>query len=511
MRALLLILLVSTSALASPEGLTIGSKTFPESRILAEIMAQLVESRLKVPVTRRFGLGGTMICFSALKSGDIDLYAEYTGTALVTILERPPHGDPLRVFMEVQQEYAARYGLTWLAPFGFNNGYALAVPARKAAALKLETISDLRGHPELRVGVSHEFLRRPDAYPGLRQEYGLQFSSVRGMEHGLAYQAIAAGQLDLIDVYTTDGNLLRYDLKLLEDDRHFFPPYLAAPVVRQDALERHPELRETLGLLAYKLDDEAMQSLNLQVEGEGRSIASVASQFLEESLLLDETQQVSQAPAQRGGLLQLFLTRPRRYLQLTSQHLQLVVLAVALATLLSVPLGILATRRPALADPLLGTLGTIQTIPSLALLAFMIPVPGLGLGWRSAVCALFLYALLPIVRNTYTGIKEVDPVLLEAARGMGLSRWQTLRLVQLPLAMRTIMAGIRTSCVISVGVATLAAFIGAGGLGEPIISGLQLNDTALVLSGALPAATLAILVDLGLGRLEKALTPRGLE
>jgi osmoprotectant transport system permease protein len=158
----------------------------------------------------------------------------------------------------------------------------------------------------------------------------------------------------------------------------------------------------------------------------------------------------------------------------------------------------------------LGLAGVIQTVPSLALLAFMIPIPGLGLGARSAVVALLLYALLPIVRNTFTGIREVDPALLEAARGMGLTSGQVLWRVEMPLAVRTIMAGIRTSTVISIGVATLAAFVGAGGLGDPIVTGLQLNDIDLILSGAVPAAGLALIVDFGLGMCERLLAPRGL-
>ena len=195
---------------------------------------------------------------------------------------------------------------------------------------------------------------------------------------------------------------------------------------------------------------------------------------------------------------------------LVGEHLWLTAIAVALAMLVAVPLGIALTRNESLATPVLGAVGVIQTIPSLALLAFMIPFPGLGLGARSAIAALFLYALLPIVRNTYTGIREVDGDLIEAGRGMGLTDRQILLKVELPLATRTIMAGLRTATVISIGIATLAAFIGAGGLGDPIVTGLQLNDSFLILSGAIPAAILALVVDFGLGRLERVLIPRGL-
>jgi osmoprotectant transport system permease protein len=178
-----------------------------------------------------------------------------------------------------------------------------------------------------------------------------------------------------------------------------------------------------------------------------------------------------------------------------------------LAIFLAVPVGIVLTRWTALAQPVMGAAGVIQTIPSLALLAFMIPIPGLGLGARSAIAALFVYALLPILRNTYTGIREIDPNLIEAAKGMGLHDRQILLRIELPLATRTIMAGIRTSAVISIGIATLAAFIGAGGLGDPIVTGLQLNDSRLILAGAIPAAVLAVIMDFLLGRVETVLAP----
>jgi osmoprotectant transport system permease protein len=193
------------------------------------------------------------------------------------------------------------------------------------------------------------------------------------------------------------------------------------------------------------------------------------------------------------------------------QHMWLTAMAVLLAIAVAVPLGIYLTRNERLSPGVLAAAGVVQTVPSLALLAFMIPIPGLGLGARSAIAALFLYAVLPIIRNTYTAIKEVDADLLEAARGMGLKSGQILRRVELPLATRTIMAGIRTATVISIGIATLAAFIGAGGYGDPILTGLQLNDVPLILSGAIPAALLALVVDFILARVENRLVPRGLD
>jgi osmoprotectant transport system permease protein len=333
------------------------------------------------------------------------------------------------------------------------------------------------------------------------------------MEHGLAYEAIRTGRIDVIDTWTTDGKLLRYDIRILEDDSAFFPPYDAAPIVRTETLERLPELREILGDLAFRIDNETMQGLNYRVEEEGGPFEEVARDFLvSEGLIGMGAAPVSTGTGEAdGGLLSFLWSRRVETLGLVVEHLWLTGIAVLLAILVAVPLGIWLTYRSTVAAPVLGATGVVQTVPSLALLAFMIPVPGLGLGARSAIAALFLYALLPILRNTYTAIGEVDADLVEAARGMGLEERQILTRVRLPLSIRTIMAGVRTSTVISIGIATLAAFIGAGGLGDPIVTGLQLNDIRLILSGAIPAALLAIAVDYLLGRVEDALVPRGLD
>lgn len=493
--------------------LVIGSKAFAENRILAQLMGQLIEARTDIPVRMADGLGGTLIVFAALREGEIDLYPEYTGTGWAVVLERSDAAtDPLRTYLTVAREYERRFDIRWLRPFGFSNSYALAVRTPVAERLGLKRVSDLLPVAgELRAGVSHEFLSRDDGWPGMAAAYGLAIGDLRGMEHGLAFEAIASGQLDLIDAWTTDGKLLRYDVRLLEDDLHFWPPYDCAPIVRADALERFPELADVLDLLAFRLPAERMQQLNHRVEVEGVSFRDAAREFLLAEGLLDAQRDPAAtgfaAGERRGDLLAFVRGRLTETLELAGEHLALTLAAVLAAVLLAVPLGVLLTRAPRLAAPVLGLAGVVQTVPSLALLAFMLPL--LGLGVASALAALFLYALLPILRNTYTGIHGVDPTLVDAARGMGLSPLQVLTRVELPLATRTIMAGIRTATVISIGVATLAAFVGAGGLGEPIVTGLQLNDTRLVMSGALPAALLAIVVDQLLERVERRLTRRG--
>ncbi len=507
--------LLLASAPAFAQDLVVGSKNFPEGRLLAEITAQLLREHTELEVLHRANLGGTKVCWEALRAGEIDLYVEYTGTAWSILLENEGSiTDPLEAFLEVQRASRTRFDLEWLAPFGLQNTYALALQRSRAEELAATRVSDLIGRgAALRTGFSIEFMNREDGWPGLAAHYpGLDLAP-RSMEHGLAYEALARGELDLVDAYSTDGKLLRYDVVVLEDDRGFFPPYHAAPVLRGPTLRAHPELREVLERLAFTLDEAGAMELNHRVEVAGESFERVARSFLEARGLLRTSVDPESGPrttrAERGLFSALWTDRAR-IAALTLEHLGLVVISVLLAALLAIPAGLVITRRPHLRRVLLGGASVLQTVPSLALLAFLIALPGLGLGARSAIVALVLYAVLPILRNTFTGLSSVDPELVDAARGLGLTPRQVLLRIQLPLAARTILAGLRTAAVLSVGVATLAAFIGAGGLGTPIVEGLYLNDTALILSGAVPAALLALAVDGLLGLLERRLTPRGL-
>jgi osmoprotectant transport system permease protein len=497
---------------AAEEPLVVGSKPFTENRLLAEIMAQLIEARLEVPVERRTNLGGTMVVFEALRSGAIDLYPEYTGTGWIVLLQKTERQtDKLHVYDVVRRESQERWGLVWLSVFGFNNSYALAVRRPFAEEHQLTRISQLPAvASQIRAGVSHEFLAREDGFPGLEKHYGLVIPGLRGMEHGLAYEAIQAGEVDLVDTWTTDGKLKRFDVVVLEDDLSFFPPYDAAPLVRADTLAEYPELGPVLEELAWTLPDARMMALNAAIEVDLKGFEEVAAQFLADQGLVHGVRTISAGEGDRNAatFAGFMVSRAAVTWDLVLEHLALTGIAVFLAVLVSVPLGVGVAKVPA-ASGVLTVAGVIQTVPSLALLAMMIPV--LGLGVPAAVTALFLYALLPILRNTATAILEVDADLIEAGRGMGMTDWQLLTKVELPLSVATIMAGIRTSTVISIGVATLAAFIGAGGLGDPIVTGLQLNDTRLILAGALPAAALAVLVDALLHRIERLLVPKGLD
>jgi osmoprotectant transport system permease protein len=512
--ALLVLALPAASTLAAeadPAPVVIGSKNFEENRLLAEVFAQLLEARTDLTVDRRFDLAGTQICFEALKAGSLDLYPEYTGTGWTTILGREPVGDRAETLARVREEFLHRFDLWWLAPLGFENSYEIAVPEKLAEEHGLRTISDLVPlAPELRGGFGYEFTERPDGLPGLRKTYGLHFGDTVSMQQALKYQAVRAGETDVLDVYTTEGRLLSYDLRVLEDDKGFFPPYEAAALVRGDTLARHPEIGTVLGLLAGALDEDRMRHLNFRLEEGKEPPERVAADLLAELGLVEGGETVrGDAGGDRGSFFAYLWSRRRALGGYTVEHLGLSAAALALGVLVAVPLGLALERRRRIAESVIRAVGVTQTVPSLALLAFMIPL--LGIGVRPAIVALWIYSLFPILRNTYTGVRDAGPEVVQAARALGMTPGQVLRWVRLPLALPVILAGVRTAAVLLVGTATLAAFIGAGGLGEPIVTGLQLADTWQILSGAIPAALLAILVDGALALVERALRPRGVD
>ncbi len=491
----------------------VASKPFGESYLLAEAFAQLLESR-GIRVERRPGLGATEIAFGALRSNAVDVYPEYTGTGLLAILHEPldsaMRADPRRTFAHVSRRFAEEYGVRWLPPLGFQNGYAIAVRRADAARLGLRTLSDLaRAGPGLVAGFTSDFIGRPDGLAGLANAYGLRFRSVRPLAPAVKYVALAESAVDVIDGYSTDGLLAKYELTTLVDDKAFFPPYEAAALVSPRLSRDRPDAIAVLSLLSGRLDEAAMRSFNRRVEVDGEPIATVATALLRSlGLTSDSTagaREVRPGGRASGGFFSFMWNRRADTLSLTLRHLQLVIAALLAAVLIAVPLGLLLERARAGAEWVVGTLGVVQTIPSIALLAFMIPL--LGVGVWPALVALWLYALYPIARNTYTGVRSADPEAVEACEAMGATAMQRLLWVRMPLAAPIIVAGVRTAAVITVGAATLAAFIGAGGLGEPIVTGLALADSRLILSGALPAAVLAILVDGLLAAIERAVRP----
>jgi len=478
--AILMCLSGSVAGQAAP--IVVGSKNFTEGYVLAEIMSQTLEFH-GLTVEREYGFAGTLVAFQALQAGEIDLYAEYSGTITQAILQTNTELE-----QQALVEALAPLGLEPLEPFGFDNTYAIAVTAALAEALNLEGISDLRAHPELRFGFSHEFRDRADGWPGLRRAYTLPQRS-SGLEHGLAYQALVEDEIQVTDAYSTDGDLLRYNLRLLEDELGYFPTYRALPLAREDLA---PRARTALASLAGSLDEATVRGLNAEVVVNQRTFADVAAQFLAERGI------GTGAPQARGRLQERLLTN-------VIVHLKLTGIAVLAATLAGLALALSVYRSPAVSKAVLYTTGLLQTVPSIALLALLIPIAGVG--QVPAIIALFLYSLLPIVRNTITALITIDPLLRRVAVALGLTQAQRLRTVYLPLALPHILAGIRIAAVVSIGTATLAAFIGAGGLGEPIVTGLALNDTSLILQGAIPAAALAVVVELMFEVLERRLVP----
>ncbi len=489
----------------------VASKPFGESYLLAEMFAQLLEDD-GFRVDRRPGLGATEVAFRALRSGAIDVYPEYTGTGLVAILGEPPSSDPAVVLRRVRSEFRRRWGVEWLAPLGFQNTYAIAVRRESAERYGLRTLSDLaKVAPRLTAGFSPDFIGRGDGLPGMRLAYGIRFADTRSLLQSVKYRALAEGSVDVIDGYATDGQIARYDLVVLTDDAGFFPAYQAAALAGRRLVRDVPGAAIALERLSGLLDEDFMRRLNRRVEVDGEPVATVAAAGLRQlGLLAPAGEQAAPGRPAAGapGMASYMWDRRSLLLRLTLRHLLLVGVALLGAILVAVPAGLALERVRAAAEGAIRGVGVLQTIPSIALLAFMIPL--LGIGVAPAVVALFLYSLYPILRNTYTGVRDASPEAVDAASALGMTRGQVLRHVRLPLAAPVIMAGVRTAAVITVGTATLAAFIGAGGLGDPIVSGLALSDTRMVLSGAIPAALLALLVDAVLGLAERWVSPRGL-
>lgn len=505
----LLVQFVAASVVAQ-RPIVVASKPFGESYLLAEMFAQLLEAR-GLPVDRRPGLGATDLAFAALQSGAIDVYPEYTGTGLLAILHEPPGGTAGDAYRRVSVEFRRRFGLRWLAPLGFENGYAIAVRRTTADSLNLETLSDLARHATvLRAGLTADFIGRADGLVGLQHAYDLHFRDVHPLGPALKYQALAAGQVDVIDGYSTDGLIARYQLTVLRDDRHFFPPYEAAPLVGARLSATEPRAIAALEELGGQLDVATMRAFNERIEVRGEPVASVARDALAQLGLVGATTTSprSTTSAANFSLLSYLAEQRSTILRLALRHIELVAISLLVAIALAVPIGLALERVAGRAEAVIRGVGVLQTLPGIALLAFMIPL--LGIGFTPALAALVLYSLYPIMRNTFTGVRDADPAAVASARALGMTDAQILREVRLPLAAPIIMAGIRTAAVVDVGTATLAAFIGAGGLGEPIVAGLALSDTRMILSGAIPAALLALIVDGLLAGVERLTRPGGL-
>jgi osmoprotectant transport system permease protein len=485
------VFLIHSSAAAD---VVIGSKKFTESYVLGEI-AKRALTDTGVPAEHRQGMGGTIILWQALRGAQIDTYPEYTGTIAQEILK-----SDRALSLDEIRESLAKFGVGMTASLGFSNTYALVMRRGDAQRLGIRTISDLRKHPELKLGLTHEFLAREDGWRPLRERYHLPQQNVIGIDHALGYTALTNGSINVKDAYSTDAKIEQNDLVVLEDDLDFFPKYEAVFLfrssMRADAIAA---LRRVQGTL----DEKRMIRLNAEAE-RTKDYTRAANLYFNVG--------VASAPRSSGhsGPSHFGESFPHKLTRWTLRHLQLAGFSLLLSVLVGIPLGIVASRGGAVGHAILGFASVVQTIPSLALLALLVPLPFFGISVRTAIAALFLYGLLPIVRNTATGLQDIPRSLRESAVALGLSPIARLWEVYLPIASRSILSGIKTSAVINVGTATLAALIGAGGLGEPILSGLNLNDHVTILEGAIPAAALALLVQWSFDLLDRVVIPKGL-
>jgi osmoprotectant transport system permease protein len=485
MRLILAFLIAAATSSVAENKVVVGSKKFTESYVLGEIAKRSL-SDAGISAEHRQGMGGTIILWEALRSGQIDIYPEYTGTITQEILKR---SDELNFEQMANELGKAGVGMT--EPLGFNNTYALVMSRSRAEKLGLRTITDLKNHPELKFGLTHEFLDRQDGWRPLTQHYQFNPRNVIGIDHALGYAALVKGSIDVKDAYSTDAKISENDLVVLEDDRQFFPQYKAVFLFRVALPE--PAI-SALRKLEGTIDEGKMVRLNAKAE-RTKNYARAANLYFEPN---------ATSTSAFGE------TFPHKLARWTTRHLELAGLSLLLSVLVGIPLGIWASRGGAIGHLILGFAGIVQTIPSLALLALLVPLPFFGISVRTAITALFLYGLLPIVRNTATGLQDIPRALRESAVALGLSPSAQLWQIHLPMASRSILAGIKTSAVINIGTATLAALIGAGGLGEPILSGLNLNDHATILEGAVPAAILALLVQSLFDLLDRVLIPKGL-
>jgi osmoprotectant transport system substrate-binding protein/osmoprotectant transport system permease protein len=478
-----LFLSAGTLALANP--VIIGSKKFTESYVLGEIARRTLNDS-GVAAEHRQGMGGTIILWQALHGGQIDAYPEYMGTIAEEIL-KSDH----QLSLDETRNALAKFGVSMTEPLGFNNTYALVMRSSEAQRLGIRTISDLRRHPELKIGLTHEFLDRQDGWRPLRERYGLPQHSVIGIDHALGYAALANGSIDVKDAYSTDAKIEENDLVVLDDDLRFFPKYDAVFLFRSSMF---PDAISALRRLEGTLDEKRMIHLNMEAE-RAKDYTFAANLYFQDG----------GRSANSAG--ESFLHKLARW---TLRHLELAGFSLLLSVIIGIPLGIIASRGGLIGQGILSFASIVQTIPSLALLALLVPLPFFGISVRTAITALFLYGLLPIVRNTASGLQDIPRSLRESAVALGLSPFTRLWEIYLPMASRSILSGIKTSAVINVGTATLAALIGAGGLGEPILSGLNLNDHVTILQGAIPAALLALLVQWFFDVLDRVLIPKGL-
>ncbi|MBC6415800.1 MAG: ABC transporter permease subunit [Bdellovibrionales bacterium] len=493
--------------------IVIGSKQFTENIILGEILAQILEDKYDFKVVRKFNMGGTKLLFDSLKQGHIDIYPEYTGTGYTMILKLTKKRSPEKTYLIVKKEFLKKFQLFWSSPLGFENTYILAVRERDSRFKKVFLNSQLKNLSfPFRLALDHEFTERKDGWSLFSKSYRLNLdkNQIFTMNPNLMYSALNSKKVDMIVGNSTDGRMQTYQLRTLKDDKNFFPSYLAAYLTRLDVLESHPLVNQAFQELSQKISEKTMTSLNHQVDQLKFEVTQTARKFLiKKKILTQKSDVLLTSSSQKNSLISYYLSKKNYFFKILLEHLFLVFTALLFALLFALPLSIYAFYNSRVEKILFFIVNTLQTVPSLALLAALIPL--LGIGFAPAVTALFIYSLLPLIRNTFEGLKNIDNSYIEVATGIGLTKWQSLKFIQIPLALPVIIAGVRTTVVLLVGTATLAAFVGAGGLGDPIFRGMATLDSRLIFLGAIPSCILAVILDKFIFFLEKVLISKGLQ
>lgn len=472
----LIILICLTCLSSSAEKLIhIGSRNFPESILVAEILSRTIEQETNYQVKKFDYLGGVNICFNALESGKIDIYPDYFSSLANYIFGRDLSLEKSR---EDLNQGLLKKEISFSKTLGFDNNFVLVLRKDFARKKHFQNISDL-SKQDLRYGLSHNFIARPDGLSLLEDTYKLDLhKNLKALEYNIALYALKTNKVDVIDAYSTDSRINSPAFLVLKDDLNALKSYESILVYRNDLLTNFPQMKLVIESLEASLTNQKIIELNQRIIN-GESYESVADSFVAELTQKEALQPKSRFEEDLLRLSKAFI-----------QHLQITLIAALIALILGLSLGIFISYKENFAKLVLGLASIIQTIPSLALLALLIPI--LGLGMPAAIMALILYALLPIVQNTYTGIRSIAPEYIDLANSLALKESLVLWRIKLPLAMPYILAGLKTSTVICVGMATLATFVGAGGLGDLIKTGIDLGDNGLILMGAVPAAFLAL-------------------
>jgi len=460
MKISLILILVLLCPTVFSKSITIGAKKFTEANVMAYVLAHTlksIDSSLDIKVLEN--LGGTGIVTTATENQEIDLYVDYTGTLKETF----------KTTDETLPGELLKHNLKFGFELGFNNSYGMAVKHHST----LSKMSDIKNHH--RLGISHEFLKRKDGFSGLASHYGFNIKPLV-IEYSLLQHSLKSDKLDIIEIFTTDAKIIKYNLKVLKDDQHFYKRYDALVVFNKTFYEQNKQLVSDLSSkLFLKISDKQIQKLNHLVDIEGLNYEESARSFTKSNTHIKSSYEST--------------IWPHFY-----EHLEYLFLTIIICIFIGVPLGVTTAKSQLFERVILSLISITQTIPSLALLVFLIPL--FGLGKTTTLIALCLYGLLPIVKSTHMGIKKIPKELSEYSKLIGMSFFQRIFKIEIPLALIDIVSGVKLTAIYTIGVTVIAAFVGAGGLGTLIVTGLSLNNTDIILQGALPSAGLAIIVEI---------------